>query len=180
MATTDTYSPTELKELLDELELKGLRITKVESPSVVYDSIKKERLDEETKEYREIYKSAEVDESIIFTFETGRKIGINFFSASHVFLTLFKVNYKMENVNYGDGDTTITDLFPDLVGKTIRDYLIFTTDNYKEIRDADSWEDKGFNEKQDKFITKLEFVFTDNSHIGFECDIDYMNFYYEH
>ena len=180
MATTDTYSPKELKELLDELELKGLKIAKIESPSVVYDSIKKERLDEETKKYREIYKSAEVDETIIITFETGRKIGINFFSASHVFLTLFKVNYEMKDVSYKDGDITISNIFPELIGKTIKDYLIFTTNDYKEIRDADSWEDKGFNENQDEFITKLEFIFTDNSRIGFECDIDYMNFYYAH
>ena len=49
MATTSASSPAELKSLLDELELKGLKIAKIESPSVVYGSIKKERLDNKTK-----------------------------------------------------------------------------------------------------------------------------------
>lgn len=179
MATTDTYSPKELKELLDELELKGLKIAKVESPSIVYDSIRKERLDEDTKKYRMIHKDVEVDESIIFTFETGRKIGIDFFSASHVFVSLFKVTYEMEDVSYKEGDITVSDIFPELIGKTIKDYFISTTKNYKEIRESDSWEDKGFNENQDEFITKLEFIFTDNTHASFECDIDYMLFSYD-
>ena len=179
MATTDTYSPKELREHLDELELKGLKIAKVESPSIVYDSTKRERLDTETRKYRLIHKDAEVDQTIIFTFDTGRKVGVDFFSASHVFLTLFKVTYEMDDVSYKEGDITISDIFPELIGKTIKDYLVFTTKDYKDIRDADSWEDKGFDEKQEEFITKLEFIFTDNTHIGFECDIDFTYFYYD-
>lgn len=179
MPTTSTYSPTELKELLDELELKGLKITKVESPSVVYDSIKKERWDKGTRKFRMFHKDAVVDRTIIITFGTGRKIGIDFFSASHVFLTLFKVTYKMEEVDYKDGDVTVADLFPELIGKTIKDYLVYTMDNPKELRESDSWEDAGFDENQSEFITRLEFIFTDNTHMGFECDIDYTKFFYE-
>lgn len=179
MATTSASSPAELKSLLDELELKGLKIAKIESPSVVYGSIKKERLDNETKEYETFYKSAEVDQSIIITFETGRKIGVDFFSASNVFLTLFKVSYTMKDVDYKDGDITVSNLFPELIGKTISDYIILKTDDINVIRDNGSWEDANFDENQKEYITKLKFIFTDNTSIGFECDIDFTNFSYE-
>ena len=85
----------------------------------------------------------------------------------------------MKDVDYKDGDITVSNLFPELIGKTISDYIILKTDDINVIRDNGSWEDANFDENQKEYITKLKFIFTDNTSIGFECDIDFTNFSYE-
>ena len=51
MVVYDTYLPAELEKILSNLKLNGRIITKIESPSYVFGSIKKDRLDIETGKY---------------------------------------------------------------------------------------------------------------------------------
>lgn len=68
-------------------------------------------------------------------------------------------------------------MFPEIIGKTISDYKVFSVDSLEELGGGD-WEDAGFKGDQDEYITEFRLIFDDNSHIGFKCDIDFMLFHY--
>ena len=75
MANLDTYLPTELGKTLSDLKLQGRTIAEIESPSIVFGSIKKDKLDTETKDYETFYKDAEINLITLLTLDDGRHIG---------------------------------------------------------------------------------------------------------
>ena len=173
----DTYSPKELEKLLSSLKLKGLKVMKIESGSNVFNSIKKERSYEGEKDYIPFYKDAEVDWDIILTFDNGKKVGFFFASSSHVKIINYTKNYELKDVDYQKNELNVAEMFPEIIGKTISDYKVFLVDSLEELGGGD-WEDAGFKDDQDEYITEFRLIFDDNSHIGFKCDIDFMLFHY--
>lgn len=170
----DTYLPTELGKYLAKLDLKGLKIARIESPSVVYGAQKKEVLNVDERKFEIHSKDVMVDMETTLTFENGRKVGFSFDSASHVFIYEYEPDFKMDNVDYSPGSILVSDILSDVVGKTIADFEIHTTGDT-----AFDFEDAGFDENQDEYIKDFELIFTDNSRLGFMCDIDFMIVYYE-
>lgn len=175
--TMDTYSPTLLGKYLNELELKGLEIVKIESPSIVFDSKRIERFDDQTHDYKIAKKDVLIDKNVILTFNNGKKVGFDFPSASHVFIHLYEPDYEMNEVRYEKDKPSVSDIFPEVIGKTVADFKIYST---KDIMDlVYNFHDDNFNEDQDEFITAFNLIFTDNSQVGFQCDMDYTIFHYE-
>ena len=172
--TLDTYSPTELGEYLAKLGLKGLKIVGIESPSVVYGAQKKEILDKDEQKFETCSKDVTVDLETILIFENGRKVGFSFTSASHVFIYEHGPDFKMDTADYNPGSVSISDILSDVVGKTIADFKIRTSNNT-----GYDFEDAGFDENQDEYIKAFDLIFTDDSRLGFMCDIDFMTVYYE-
>ena len=108
-----------------------------------------------------------------------KKIRVWLCSASHVVILPYKFDFKIKDVDYGTDDITVSDIFNEVVGKTIKSYEIHKTDKLDEIRHSLAWEDAGFDEKQEEFITGLDFIFTDESRLCFRNDIDFMKCFYE-
>ena len=175
--TFNTYSPTELGKILSNLNLVGSKITKIESPSIVFDSQKTERLDKDTQKYEIAKKDVMIDQNVILTFDNGKKIGFDFPSASHVFVYSYKSDYEMDNIRYRDNKPTVADIFPEVIDKTINNFKIHSTKNIDDL--GYDYQDDGFDENQEAFITGFNFILSDNSRIGFECDMDYTIFHYE-
>lgn len=178
MITMDTYSPKELEKLLSNLKLKGLKVTKIESGSHVFNAIKEEKAYDGEKDYSLFYKDAEIDWDIILTLDNGKKIGFFFASSSHVNITNYAKNYELKDVDYQKNELNVAKMFPEIIGKTISGYKIFSVDSLEELGD-DDWEDAGFKDDQDEYITEFRLIFDDGSHIGFKCYIDFMLFYYQ-
>ena len=173
------YTPKQLEGFLKIYNLNDCTITRIESPSYVYGSNKNEVYNEENKEYELSYVNATLDLDVIITFAENKKIGVWFCSASHVVILPYKFDFKIKDVDYGTDDITVSDIFTEVVGKTIKRYEIHKTDKLDEIRDSLAWEDAGFDEKQEEFITGLDFIFTDESRLCFRNDIDFMQCFYE-
>ena len=175
MATTlDTYLPTELGKYLTKLDLKGLKIAKIESPSVVYGAQKKEVLDVDERKFEIHSKDVTVDMETILAFKNGRKVGFCFTSASHVFICEYEPDFKKRKMEFNPGSISVSDILDDVVGKTIADFRIRTSDNT-----GDDFEDDDFDGNQGEYINAFELIFTDNSRLGFMCYLDFMTVYYE-
>ena len=129
----DTYSPKELEKLLSSLKLKGLKVMKIESSSNVFNSIKKERSYEGEKDYIPFYKDAEVDWDIILTFDNGKKVGFFFASSSHEKIINYTKNYELKDVDYQKNELNVAEMFPEIIGKTISDYKVFSVDSLEEL-----------------------------------------------
>lgn len=179
MASLDTYLPTELGKILSDLKLQGRTIAKIESPSIVFSSIKKDKLDTETKNYETFYKDAEIDLITLLTLDDGRRIGFDFSSASHVGVYVDPEINIEEEADYDKGDITVTDLFSNVVGKKIKDFHIQKVDSIDKLREGFGFEDGGFNENQESFITRFDIIFEKNDRICFENDIDYTVIHYD-
>ena len=179
MTGFSTYLPTELGKILAELKLQGRTISKIESPSIVFSSIKKGKLDEETKTYKTFYKDAEIDLITLLTLDDGRRIGFDFGSVSHVGVFVDPDIDVTEEADYSEGDTTVTDLFKNIIGKKIKDFHIHTTNDINELRKNFGYEDGGFDENQESFITQVDIVFEKNDRICFENDIDFTLVHYD-
>jgi len=123
------------------------------------------------------YKDAEVDWDIILTFDNGKKVGFFFASSSHVKIINYTKNYELKDVDYQKNELNVTEMFPEIIGKTISDYKVFSVDSLEELGGGD-WEDAGFKDDQDEYITEFRLIFDDNSRIGFKCNIDFMLFHY--
>lgn len=178
MATTkDTYSPTILGTLLAMLNLYGLRVTKIESPSIVFDARETESLDKDEQKFEIFRKSATVDLETMLTFSNGRKVGFNFSSSSHVFIYEHDKDFDIyeERIYYKANEMTVSDFFSDIIGKTVADFRVHSA----EEDDPANFEDADFDENQDEYIIAFEMIFTDNSKLGFKCDLDFMLIYYE-
>ena len=152
------YTPKQLEGILKIYNLNDCTITRIESPSYVYGSNKNEVYNEENKEYELSYVDATLDLDVIITFAENKKIGVWFCSASHVVILPYKFDFKIKDVDYGTDDITVSDIFNEVVGKTIKSYEIHKTDKLDKIRESLAWEDAGFDEKQEEFITGLDFI----------------------
>lgn len=172
--TMDTYLPTELGKYLAKLDLKGLKIAKIESPSVVYGAQKKEVLDIDEQKFEIHSENVTVDMETILTFKNGRKVGFSFTSASHVFIYEHEPDFKKRKMEFSPGSISVSDILSDVVGKTIANFRVRISDNT-----GDDFEDDGFNGSQDEYINAFELIFADNSRLGFMCYLDFMTVYYE-
>lgn len=168
------YTPKQLEEILKIYNLNDCTITRIDSPSYVYGSNKKEVYNEDNKKYELSYVDATLDLDMIITFAEKKKIGVWFCSASHVVILPYGFDFEIKDVDFKADDITVPDIFSEVVGKTIKGYEIHKTDKLDEIRDSLAWEDAGFDEKQEEFITGLDFIFTDESRLCFRNDIDFM------
>ena len=149
MVVYDTYLPAELERILSNLKLEGRTITKIESPSYVFSSIKKDRLDAETGKYETWYKDAEVDMLTLLTLDDGRRIGFDFSSASRVSVHInpdFDIEKEAE---YKEGDVFVASIFSNIVGKKIKDFYVKKDDDVNKILKHGGFIDGGFNYNQD-------------------------------
>ena len=149
MVVYDTYLPAELEKILSNLKLNGRIITKIESPSYVFGSIKKDRLDIETGKYETWYKDAEIDMLTLLTLDDGRRIGFDFSSASHVSVHInpdFDIEKEAE---CKEGDVSVASIFSNIVGKKIKDFYVKKDDDVNKILKHGGFIDGGFNYNQD-------------------------------
>ena len=173
MVVYDTYLPAELERILYNLKLEGRIITKIESPSYVFSSIKKDRFDTETRKYETWYKDAEIDMLTLLTLDDGRCIGFDFSSASHVFIYInpdFDIEKEAE---YKDDDVSIACILSNIVGKKIKGFYVQKSGNMNKIFEYGGFIDGGFNYNQDSFITSLNINFEDDGCLYFENNIDF-------
>ena len=180
MDNFDTYSPTELGDYLSKLDLKGKTITKVESPSRITSSNKRERLKGETPgEYILTYNDAEIDRPVYLTFDDGRKIGICFCSVSHVFVNPDSgINIEKER-DYEKNDVNVSELFKNVIGKKIKDFKIHTAKDIVKASPCFGYVDKDLP-KQESYIARLDFEFEDgHGRICFENEYDFTLFHYD-
>ena len=173
MVVYDTYLPAELEKILSNLKLNGRIITKIESPSYVFGSIKKDRLDIETGKYETWYKDAEIDMLTLLTLDDGRRIGFDFSSASHVSVHInpdFDIEKEAE---CKEGDVSVASIFSKIVGKKIKDFYVKKDDDVNKILKHGGFIDGGFNYNQDFFITHLGINLEDGGCLYFENNIDF-------
>lgn len=173
MVVYDTYLPAELERILSNLKLEGRTITKIESPSYVFSSIKKDRFDTETRKYETWYKDAEIDMLTLLTLDDGRCIGFDFSSASHVFIYI-NPDFDMDKwTDREEDEVSVADLFLNIIGKKIKDFYIQKTDNVDKIFEGGGFIDGWFNEDQGSFILRLNINFEDGGCLYFENNIDF-------
>ena len=173
MVVYDTYLPAELKKILSNLKLEGRTITKIESPSYVFGSIKKDRLDIETGKYETWYKDAEIDMLTLLTLDDGRRVGFDFSSASRVSIHI-NPDFDMEkHAEYKDDDVSVASILSNIVGKKIKGFYIQKTDNIDKVFESGGFIDGGFNEDQESFIMRFGINFEDGGCLYFENNIDF-------
>ena len=180
MDNFDTYSPTELGDYLSKLNLKGKTIAKIESPSRITSSNKRERLKGETPgEYILTYNDAEIDRPVYLTFDDGRKIGICFCSVSHVFIDPDSdINIEKER-DYEKNNVNVSELFKNVIGKKIKDFKIHTAKDIVKASPCFGYIDKNLP-KQESYIARLDFEFEDgHDRICFENEYDFTLFHYD-
>ena len=173
MVVYDTYLPAELERILSNLKLEGRTITKIESPSCVFSSIKKDRLDAETGKYETWYKDVEIDMLTLLTLDDGRRIGFDFSSASHVCIDInpdFDINKWTDRE---EDEISVADLFSDIIGKKIKGFYVQKSGNMNKILKHGGFIDGGFNYNQDFFITRLDINLEDGGCLYFENNIDF-------
>ena len=173
MVVYDIYLPAELERILSNLKLEGRIITKIESPSYVFESMKKDGLDTETGKYETWYKDAEVDMLTLLTLDDGRCIGFDFSSASRVSIYI-NPDFDMDKwTDREEDEVSVADLFLNIIGKKIKDFYIQKTDNVDKIFEGGGFIDGGFNEDQGSFILRLNINFEDGGCLYFENNIDF-------
>ena len=173
MVVYDIYLPAELEKILSNLKLEGRTITKIESPSYVFGSIKKDRLDTETGKYETWCKDAEIDMLTLITLDDGRCIGFDFSSASRVSMYINPDFDMKKEAEYKEDNASVESLFSNIVGKKIKGFHVQKDDNVDKIFEDGGFIDEGFNEDQESFILRLNINFEDGGCLYFENDIDF-------
>lgn len=168
-----TFNPQDLSDFLANLNLEGLKIAAIESPCYIYSARKVEAIsggDTDTLAIESI--TTETDTPIILTLSDGRKIDIGFSGASDVSICQLSSDYKITDEEIEYRHTSISNLFSNIVGKKISTFKVYSTDNVHDLDDHFRY--GGFDENQGEFITKFSLIFSDESQLSFECDIDFM------
>lgn len=155
----DTYSPAEYKLFLDNLALKGRTITNIFDNNFVLDY------------YSERHR-VEMDGRFTFALDDGRTIGFMFERASHPSIDLLD-EWDLPGTIFKDGrpEWRNSEIFNELVGKKIKRVNVVSSKDVDDLLDA-YW-DEDFDEHQEEFIVRLEFILNDGNILTIEPGIDW-------